>query len=245
VQNWERFNAVNGYAIPDDQPIQIKDQSVRFKDLYERMPGSSERHKRARLGCYLSHLFAIKQARDARLESVLIIEDDAIFPQTKRGVESFNSAIQELPNDWEVFFVGIEHDKKPSRFSAHVDHVQSGTCLHAYAVHSRAYDRLIDDIESALLNDQDQLLPVDEVVSEQLEKNKYKAFAPHTLVGYQRDGLTSNITGKVNSDYSFPMRLIKRLYSHMLAPVLSPLGLTKYRIYKTALSTAKRLNLGA
>jgi GR25 family glycosyltransferase involved in LPS biosynthesis len=243
VHQWERFEAVNGYELSDDYPLQIKNQTATFKGLYSRMPGKTDKHKKARLGCYLSHLFVLKKARDECLPSVLIIEDDAIFPQTRRGVESFNRTMEELPHDWELLFIGIEHDREPTRYSPHIDRVLSGTCLHSYAVHSRCYDRLIEDMENALLSDAEPLLPVDEVISEQLEKYRYQAFSPHTLVGYQRNGLVSNITGYTNTAYPLVRQFAQRVYSHLLAPWLTDLGLPKYKMYKSGLRVAKALNI--
>jgi GR25 family glycosyltransferase involved in LPS biosynthesis len=243
VRNWHVFEAVDGYQLPDDYSFQIKNETVAFKELYRKMPGATDKNKKARLGCYLSHLSVLKNAREKRLESVLIIEDDAIFPQTQRGVESFNKTMEELPDDWDILFIGIEHDRNPTRYSLHIDRVLSGTCLHAYAVHSRCYDRLIDDLENALLNKNDPLPPVDEVISEQIELQRYQAFAPHTLIGYQRDGLRSNITGHINASYPILRQVAQRVYSHLLAPLLTPLGLPKHKIYKAVLRIAKKLNI--
>jgi GR25 family glycosyltransferase involved in LPS biosynthesis len=241
VKKSHLFNAVNGYQLADDAPIQIKNKTFKFKDLYSRMNGAVKQ-KKARVGCYLSHLSALKKARDEHLESVLIIEDDAIFPQTDRGRDSFKKGMEDLPNNWDILFLGIEHDRKPSRYSKHLDRVLSGTCLHAYAVHRRCYDRLIDDLEEAILNENDPLLPVDEVVSEQIEKNRYQAFSLHTLVGYQRDGLKSHITGHINADYPLLRQILQRVYSYQIAPWLTPCGIPKYKIYKTGLRIAKALN---
>jgi GR25 family glycosyltransferase involved in LPS biosynthesis len=242
VQKFQLFNAVNGYQLADDHPIQIKNKTIKFKDLYSRLNGA-EKQKKARAGCYLSHLSILKKARDEHLESVLIIEDDAVFPQTDRGIESFKKCMEDLPNNWDILFLGIEHDRKPARYSMHLDRVLSGTCLHAYAVHRRCYDRLIEDLEEAILNENDPLLPVDEVVSEQIEKNRYQAFSPHTLIGYQRDGLKSNITGHVNAEYPLSRQTLQRVYAYQIAPWLTPCGIPKYKIYKTGLRIAKALNI--
>lgn len=240
VNNWERFEAVNGYELSDEQEIHIRDKALKVKDLYEKLPGKGTKDKKARLGCYLSHLNVLKQAKSRGLSSVLIIEDDAHFPQTKRGAVSFQKTMEELPDNWELLFIGIEHDKKPVRFSPSVDRVESGTCLHAYAVHSRCYDKLIAALEDALLDEERFLLPVDEVLSEQIERKQYQAFAPHLMVGYQRNGLQSNITGKTNSAYPFSRQITQRIYAYMVAPWLTPLGLPKYRIYKNGM----RMGLG-
>lgn len=242
VQKLDLLNAVNGYQISDDAPIQIKNKTFTFKDLYSRMNGTVKQ-KKARVGCYLSHLSALKKARDENLESVLIIEDDAIFPQSDRGRESFKQSMEELPNNWDILFLGVEHDRKPVRYSTHLDRALSVTCLHAYAVHRRCFDQLIDDLEEAILNENDPLLPVDEVVSEQIEKNRYQVFAPHTLIAYQRDGLKSDITEHVNADYPLLRQIFQRVYAYQIAPWLTPCGIPKYTIYKTALRIAKALNL--
>jgi len=85
------------------------------------------------------------------------------------------------------------------------------------------------------------LLPVDEVVSEQIEKNRYQAFSPHTLIGYQRDGLKSNITGHINADYPLLRQILQRVYSYQIAPWLTPCGIPKYKIYKKTGKTGLRI----
>lgn len=150
--------------------------------------------------------------------------------------------MEELLDNWDILFLGIDHDRKPERYSVHLDRVLSGTCCHAYAVHSRCYDELIADLEEAILNEHDILLPIDEVISEQIEKKCYQVFSPHTLIGWQRDGLKSEITGNINADYSFSRKVLQRVYAYQLAPILTPCGILKYKIYKTALRLAKAVN---
>jgi len=241
TKNWERFDAVNGYRLADDHIIE--GTNVTFKEFYSRMPGKSEKHKRARAGCYLSHLFAVKKAKAEGLESIHIQEDDAVYPQNKQTVESFENMMKEVPENWDMLFLGFEHDIKPRQISKHVDETTSGNCMHSYVVRKRCFDRLIADLQRPITDKSDEVLPVDEVISEHLERRNYRAYSPHELIGFQRDGLKSDITGNVNADYSLFRKYVQRTYSRVLAPILTPIGLPKYQIYKTAAKVGRFFNL--
>ncbi|MBS0654626.1 MAG: glycosyltransferase family 25 protein [Verrucomicrobia bacterium] len=241
MTNWERFSAVNGYQLADDYIIE--DTAITFKDFYTRMPGRDERHKRAQAGCFLSHLYALKQARAEHLETVHIHEDDAVYAQNEHAARMLEGTMKELPENWDMLFLGFHHDVAPTPLSQHVVRVESGNCMHSYVVHQRCFDRLIGHLEQAITDRDDALLPVDEVFSEHFERKNYNVFCPRKLLCAQRDGLKSDITGNTNSDYSLPRKLVQRAYYTCIGPALNALGLRKYMIYKTAAKIGKLLNL--
>lgn len=231
--NHERLDGVNGYELSEQQFAEFGFNKT-FAQVWKRMPGTDEKNKKARMGCYLSHLKALRTARDQRLKSVLILEDDAVFAQNKRAIASFENAMAELPQDWDLLFLGFQFDKAPRRFSANLNALECGNCMHAYAVNAKSFEPLIKDLEAVINNESQIMLPVDEVLSEALEKNKYKAFAPRFLIGFQRDELISDITGKVNKPYSTLIKATYRIYTYALAPFLSTIGLPKYRLRRLA-----------
>lgn len=230
VHNWERFDAVNGYTLSDDY-CPIDDNSTTFKDFYLRMPGVSIKHKKARAGCYLSHLNLLKEARKIGLKSVLILEDDALFSQSRVAAKIFKKTMRELPKNWEMLFLGFEHYKRPTLISENVVKIEAGFCMHAYAVHQRCFDRLIKDLESWIIDQDKQMQPVDAVVSELFEKQQYNAYAPRALIGFQRDDVTSNITGNSNSPYSVMRNICHQFFMKVVTPILGVFGIKQYHLY--------------
>lgn len=237
----KRLEAVNGYELSDEQFAEFG-FNQKFEQVWKRMPGTDEKNKKARMGCYLSHLKALRIARDQSLKSVLILEDDVVFAQNKRAIASFENAMAELPQDWDLMFLGFQFDKAPRRFSDNLNVVECGNCMHAYAVRAKSFDALIKDLED-VINDKSQMMrPVDEVLSEALEKNRYRAFAPRALIAFQRDELVSDITGKTNKPYNTLIRATYRIYTYALAPFLSVIGLPKHRLYRLAVKIGLSLN---
>jgi glycosyl transferase family 25 len=59
---------------------------------------------KSQLGCSMSHLLLQKKIVEEKLNKVLILEDDALI--IKDRIAYFQSAILELPKNWELFYVG-------------------------------------------------------------------------------------------------------------------------------------------
>ncbi|MFK7911693.1 MAG: glycosyltransferase family 25 protein [Akkermansiaceae bacterium] len=96
-------------------------------------------------GCRFSQLNVIQQAQRDGLESVLIIEDDAVFHP--RAGEWLDATMPLLPADWGQFFLGGQHMKSPIA-TGHPMLVRANgtTRTHAYAVNQRAYQLIIDQV---------------------------------------------------------------------------------------------------
>ncbi|NJL48523.1 MAG: glycosyltransferase family 25 protein, partial [Leptolyngbyaceae cyanobacterium SM2_5_2] len=115
------------------------------------------------LGCYLSHLEILKEARDQNLENVLVIEDDlAISKRFNRIAKQLSSRLESL--EWGIVFLGFF----PYKGLKLVDYYQSSSGqaesskislissnyptqgTHFYAVNHKAYDRVIEFLEDLL-----------------------------------------------------------------------------------------------
>jgi glycosyl transferase family 25 len=94
-------------------------------------------------GCFLSHLSALKDARDRGLKSVLVMEDDLTFSPRYRVDEE--RLVAELQREaWGIVFLGnLLHPllDEPNRLEP-----LSGPLVgcHFYAVHAAAFEELID-----------------------------------------------------------------------------------------------------
>ena len=92
--------------------------------------------------CKQSHLAVISQAREDNLGSILILEDDALF--SRSFLDDFQKAYSELPNDWDMFYLGGSALIKLP-FSRYLVRSKRTLSLQAYAVSSKAYDILLRD----------------------------------------------------------------------------------------------------
>jgi len=92
-------------------------------------------------GCLQSHLAVVRQARSARLPSLLIFEDDCVFAD--RFHERFSGYASALPAQWDMLLLGGGHVVEPQRIAEHLGRVSETWLAHAYALRSTMYDAFI------------------------------------------------------------------------------------------------------
>jgi GR25 family glycosyltransferase involved in LPS biosynthesis len=125
-----RFSAIT----PDENDLNLtnelkKDSRCKFK-----------------IGCTLSHISIVKQAKQNGWKNVLIFEDDCIFnPDFIKKMESCVSELRD--NKWDLFYMGGEPNVKCLPFSENLRFCpESGGIYgtHSYAINSSFYDRVIN-----------------------------------------------------------------------------------------------------
>lgn len=93
----------------------------------------AQRQADGALGCLDSHLQMITLARDRQWPCVLLLEDD---------VQWTDGAWSDLPADWHLCYMGAHiNDGQPDRPG--LLRVRSTLTTHAYLVHARAYDAIL------------------------------------------------------------------------------------------------------
>ncbi|YCM42038.1 glycosyltransferase family 25 protein [Verrucomicrobiaceae bacterium 227] len=151
-------------------------------------------------GCRFSQLKALQEAQRDGLENVLILEDDAIFH--RRTNEWLEEIMPILPDDWGQLFLGGQH-MQPSEKTDQPKLIL-GRCItrtHAYAVHRRLFQTLIDLIQDDTDYQANPGRHVDHQFAEQQLKGTWKTYAPAWWFAGQDEGL-SDIADAV----SFPQR---------------------------------------
>jgi glycosyl transferase family 25 len=97
------------------------------------------------LGCGLSHLAVLKEARERKLPCVLIFEDDFMFTVDK---ETFYEKM-EIEEPFDVVMLSYEmHNSAP--YKSGLLKVIDAQTTSGYIVHSRFYDALINLYEEAM-----------------------------------------------------------------------------------------------
>ena len=89
----------------------------------------------------LSQIEMVKHAWERGLRSALLPEDDVFFDPALNSV--FSAAIEELPGDWDMLYLGGTHQRMPVRFSPHVARLQETFTTHAYAVNGPAFEKIL------------------------------------------------------------------------------------------------------
>lgn len=96
-------------------------------------------------GCYASHLRILEMAIERELDSILVLEDDAVFCKTfSTDVRSF---FAELPEDWELIYLGGQHIELhlglPQKVTEWVYRPFNTNRTHAYAIRGQEAMRRI------------------------------------------------------------------------------------------------------
>lgn len=85
---------------------------------------------------------AIRKARGAGAEVVLLLEDDVRFhPNFHHLFERLAEA--GLPEDWEILFLGCEHLERPQVVKAGLVKVMAARGTHAVAIRRRAFGKVM------------------------------------------------------------------------------------------------------
>jgi GR25 family glycosyltransferase involved in LPS biosynthesis len=100
------------------------------------------KYPQGEIGTSLSHGKAISKAMYEGSENVLIFEDDVFFK--KDLIEIFRNSIDQLPNDWDIFFLGGNPRNKMEKYSKNLLRVGNFLQTHSYAVSRHYMGALLD-----------------------------------------------------------------------------------------------------
>lgn len=142
------------------------------------------------LGCSMSHLFAVKYARQLNLNNVLILEDDVEFIDNVN--KRFTEILPELPFDWDMLYFGGNHMESPRKVSTHLSRVSNTLACHAIGLNFKFFDTAIQ----ALTN----INTINDVNYTTLQKD-YNVFVTDPHLAWQRPGYSSIL--ERHEDYSF------------------------------------------
>ena len=93
--------------------------------------------------CFASHLKCIQLAKDNKLPFVLILEDDCIF--TSNCIAILNAVYDELPTlIWDMLYLGANLNSPATSYSKTLIKLTGAYTTHAYMVHERFYDTILN-----------------------------------------------------------------------------------------------------
>jgi GR25 family glycosyltransferase involved in LPS biosynthesis len=165
----------------------VHGDSIRHPDWWQSGAGA--------WGCYRSHLQILEHCYQQGIESYLVFEDDALF--LKNFESEYAAFIQELPDDWEMIYLGgqllheIQHP--PQQVSERVYVPYNVNRTHAFAVHKRGYETVYKHLHDVMQPREH----IDHHLGRLHESGRLKLYCPNKwLVG--QDGGASNISGQIN-----------------------------------------------
>jgi len=97
----------------------------------------------AEMGIVLTHKLIYLDAIKNNYKNILILEDDFVFRDT--FVEDFNKTIKELPNDWDLFYLGgLYWWSLPKEYSENISLANKILGAHALGVKSTVFETLLN-----------------------------------------------------------------------------------------------------
>jgi glycosyl transferase, family 25 len=140
--DWTRVSAVDGKLLDDEQRRQALDEPA-FQRKHGMTPWPGE------LGCYLSHVEAMRQFLAGDAEAALILEDDA---QPGPGLPAVLDALLACPERWDMVKLSAVHSGTPVPVlrltELHTLAVMMSRCTgsSAYMVNRRAAEAYVDGL---------------------------------------------------------------------------------------------------
>ena len=99
-------------------------------------------------GCFQSHRRLVEDVLNEdndSIDSILILEDDACFPET--ALKRVNEFMQNVPDDWDQLYLGGQHRVKP--IETETEGILRGISInraHAYALNCKVYKKFYSHI---------------------------------------------------------------------------------------------------
>jgi GR25 family glycosyltransferase involved in LPS biosynthesis len=140
-----------------------------------------------------THKLIFVDALSKGYKSILILEDDVAF--SPYFLEKFDAAVSELPDNWEVFFLGaLRYKSFPKPYSEHLEIPVDSLGAHALALRSSVFEKL--------LNLSTFTKPIDVTYADEL--HNLNAFLCKPSIINQKEGIFSDIKLHINQTLAFP-----------------------------------------
>lgn len=144
-------------------------------------------------GLIATHKFILIDALKNNYDSILILEDDAVFSPS--FTEGFNRVALDMPSNWDVIYLGALHGgPNIKKYSSHLNIAVDVLGCHAIGIRSTVFERLL--AASTFSN------PIDVSYAKELEN--INAFVPTQPLVNQKEGFFSDLKFHVNTTVAFP-----------------------------------------
>jgi GR25 family glycosyltransferase involved in LPS biosynthesis len=172
---------------------EMEKYGIKFQ-RYPAVDGSllqDEKTDRFNIGCTLSHKNVIQDALNKGYEKICVFEDDVQL--NVRFNKEFYPAFQELPENWDLFYLGANNLIPPTPVTKRIHRIYNSLTLHAYLVNSRVFVKLIDLLEKVKNNE-----PGDSAV--RIIQKENNSYIINPRLAYQKQGFSDIRLGFRNYD---------------------------------------------
>ena len=151
------LNELNKMNIPQDKIIRI--DAVRNK-------------YNGHIGCCKSHIKTINMAKKMKLNNVVVFEDDFVFTLPKNEVDKKINHFIKKYTDYDIIQLSTVFKKLDDIDDEHIKKVKSATTSSAYIINSKFYNRLLDDLNSAKIKMEKEMIEFNKKNNNILKKKK-------------------------------------------------------------------------
>lgn len=140
-----------------------------------------------------SHRNIIQYAYEKKLENILILEDDVFFKEG--SIELIEKSLDSLSkiDNWDLYYFSANiFDNPINLIDENLMIIHGCYCVHAYAVSSRAYERILK------YNPQKDI-PIDAWITQ----NNFMKYGGYPLFVSQIDSMSDNVGGFIGYDKIF------------------------------------------
>ena len=130
-------------------------------------------------GCFQSHIELLRQVKDDDI--FMIIEDDILVLEP---LEVLNKAIEQLPDDWDMLYLGAHLSKKLERYSDNLFRLSGALMTHAviYNNQNNIVDYIIENAHGI----------IDVYLRDEVHE-QFDCFLTYPMVCSQADGYSDTI----------------------------------------------------
>ena len=141
-------------------------------------------NKPGAVGCLLSHVGVIEDAKKRGLEKILILEDDVEF--CENFTNKFDKFVNDLPDNWDMFYLGgSAHTNNSNKqfLTSITDNIAKTTCTmttSSYGINKNIFDIVI---ENALK----MIEPIDSMYKYRIQSG-YNCYVTRPNLAWQKPG---------------------------------------------------------
>lgn len=149
------INHLNENGITDYQWVENYDKETwSIDDIKSEYPVVFDPNPKGRLlkwsevSLLLKHCWIIKDAHQNGYESIMVLEDDVVLE--KDFINRFNKYKSQLPNDWDVCWIGSCCDlHAPYVNGLHIYRADGSRCTHAFILSKNCINKIINEVQYA------------------------------------------------------------------------------------------------
>ena len=152
------------------------------------------------IGCSMSHFAITKKAKEQNLKNYLVLEDDFSFEyELEILFNHLNKSILDLPNDWDMFYLGGNLDSSYGVFpiekwSPNLYKLNSCHTTHAFSVNNKIYDLILEKSpkmeNESIIKWYNENTVIDVYFSKHI-LSKNKCFIANPLLSFQRPSFSN------------------------------------------------------